>query len=140
MGLQLVAATRPRRGSLDRAATAPAAASAPVAATRPAALPTAGTARTATWEAVAATATALHLGREATGAAVWAAALPTAGLDRTVTLDTTRAAPVGASTTGVLAAVGSSTIHMEATVSRFLWAASSKAERGRKAASTFPEQ
>merc|ERR1719249_475026 len=88
-------------------------------------------ARTATWEAVAATATALHL------AAVWAAALPTAGLDRTVTLDTTRAAPVGASTTGVLAAVGISTIHMEATVSRFLWAASSKAERRRKAASTF---
>jgi len=135
--LQLGAATQPRRGSLDPAATAPAAA------TRPAALPTAGTARTATWEAAAATAlhlevTALHLARrEVTVRAV--AALPIVDTGRTATLGTTRAAPVEASTTGVLAAAGSSIIHMEATGSRFPWAASSKAERQRKAASTFPE-
>ena len=99
-------------------------ASAPVAATRPAALPTAGTARTAMWEAVAAsaqeiTATALLLAREVTAPAVRAAALPTADLDRAVMLDTTRAAaPLGTSTTGALAALGSSIIHMEATASR----------------------
>jgi len=121
--LQLGAATQPRRGSLDPAATAPAAA------TRPAALPTAGTARTATWEAAAATAlhlevtvlhleaTVLHLARrEVTVRAV--AALPIVDTGRTATLGTTRAAPVEASTTGVLAAAGSSIIHMEATGSR----------------------
>ena len=74
-------------------------------------------------EAVAALAqevTALHLAREVhTAPAVQAAALPTADLDRTVTLDTTRAAaPVEASTTGALAALGSSIIRMEAMVSR----------------------
>ena len=114
--LQLGAATQPRQGSLDPAATAPAAA------TRPAALPTAGTARTATWEAAAATAlhlevTALHLARrEVTVRAV--AALPIVDTGRTATLGTTRAAQVEASTTGVLAAAGSSIIHMEATGSR----------------------
>jgi len=122
----------------------PAAATAPVAATRRAASPTAGTVRTAMWEAVAATVqevTALHLAREVhTAPAVQAAALPTADLDKAVTLDTTRAAaPVEASTTGALAALGSSIIRMEAMVSRFLWAASSKAERRRKAASTSRE-
>jgi len=99
------------------------AAMAPVAATRRAASPTAGTVRTAMWEAVAALAlevTALHLAGEVTAPAVQAAALPTADLDRAVTLDTTRAAaPVEASTTGALAAaVGSSIIRMEAVVSR----------------------
>merc|ERR1711922_114244 len=68
------------------------------------------------------------------------AALPIVDLGRTAMLDTTRAARVEASTTGALAAaVSSSIIHMEATASRFPWAASSKAERRRKAASTFPE-
>jgi len=94
----------------------------PVAATRRAALPTADTVRTAMSEAVAVTAqevTALHLAREVTAPAVQAAALPTADLDKAVTLDTTRAAaPVEASTTGALAALGSSIIRMEAMVSR----------------------
>jgi len=131
----LGAATQPRRDSLDRAGTAPAEA------TRRAALPTAGTARTAMWEAAAAT--ALH---RAVTVRV-AAALPTADLDRTVMLGTTRAAPVEASTTVALAAAGNiiqqttedNIIHMETTDSRFLWAASSKAGRRRMAASTFPE-
>merc|ERR1712192_147536 len=102
-----------------------------------------GTVRIAMWEAVAATVqevTALHLAREVTAPAVREAALPTADLDRAVMLDTTRAAaPVEASSMEALAAVGSSIILMEAMVSRFLWAASSKAERRRKAASTSPE-
>lgn len=129
------AATQPRRDSLDRAGTAPAEA------TRRAALPTAGTARIAMWEAAAAT--ALH---RAVTVRV-AAALPTADLDRTVMLGTTRAAPVEASTTVALAAADNiiqqttedNIIHMETTDSRFLWAASSKAGRRRMAASTFPE-
>merc|ERR1711922_65508 len=122
----------------------PVATTAPAAATRPAALPTAGTARTATWgtaEATAqeATATALRPARrEVLVQAV--AALPIVDLGRTAMLDTTRAARVEVSTTGALAAVvSSSIIRMEATGSRFPWAASSKAERRRKAASTFPE-
>merc|ERR1712200_184039 len=87
-----------------------------------------------------ATATALRPARrEVSVQAV--AALPIVDLGRTAMLDTTRAARVEASTTGALAAavVNSSIIRMEATGSRFPWAASSKAERRRKAVSTFPE-